>query len=150
MFAVDFNGNSLASELLEVYACGLPRDFDPPVYVASDQSSITIRWDEPRIDGGCPIYDYLVERDEDGSGLNGWTEVNPIETYPRNDPHIYLFQCTSFPDASLLGSSFLFRITARNIQGAVVSLNSAKLYLASVPSKPLGAPVSDASQTNSQ
>lgn len=100
-------------------------------------------------DGGCPIYDYLVERDADGSG-NTWTEVNPIETYPRNDPHIYQFQCTMFPDASEAGSAFLFRITARNIQGTVVSLTSAKLYLASVPSKPVSAPISDPSKTNSQ
>jgi hypothetical protein len=114
VFSVDFNGASTPSELLEVYACGLPRSFAPPVYVASDQTSITIRWEEPLTDGGCQIYDYLVERDEDGSGQS-WTEVNPISSYPRNDPHIYQFQCTMFQLTSQPGDSFLFRITATNI-----------------------------------
>lgn len=42
VFAVDFNGPSLPSETIEVYACGKPRQFAPPTYVVSDRESITI------------------------------------------------------------------------------------------------------------
>lgn len=38
----------------------------PPRYVWSTQTSITIEWDEPADDGGCPILDYAVYRDEAG------------------------------------------------------------------------------------
>ena len=78
VFAVDFNGLSDPSPIVEVYACGLPRDFGPPIYVASNQNSITITWDSPKRDGGCPIFDYKIERDEDGTGELSWTEVNPF------------------------------------------------------------------------
>jgi len=59
-FAVDFNDQSEPSEIFEVYACGLPRYFDPPSYVWSTQTTITIKWDAPKVDGGCPIFDYEV------------------------------------------------------------------------------------------
>jgi hypothetical protein len=85
--ATDFNGDSLPSEILEVYACGLPRNFVEPTYVWSTQTSIQIQWNQPLNDGGCPVYDYRVERDSDATGLS-WSEVNPIESYPRNDPYI--------------------------------------------------------------
>lgn len=35
VFAVDFNDQSASSDILEVYACGLPRYFDSPSYVWS-------------------------------------------------------------------------------------------------------------------
>jgi hypothetical protein len=35
---------------------------------ASTQTTITIGWHYDGNDGGCQIHDYLVERDEDGSG----------------------------------------------------------------------------------
>ena len=35
VFAVDFNGLSMASSLVEAYACGLPTQWSPPYYVSS-------------------------------------------------------------------------------------------------------------------
>jgi hypothetical protein len=93
---------SEASTILEVYACGLPRYFDRPRYVRSDQTTITIEWDAPKSDGGCPIYDYMVERDEDGTGTT-WTEVNPFGQYPRNDPFMFQFTCDIFPTNVVTG-----------------------------------------------
>lgn len=60
VFAIDFNGLSEASEVVEIYACALPRYFDRPRYVWSTQTTITIEWDAPLQDGGCPIFDYKV------------------------------------------------------------------------------------------
>jgi len=78
----------------------------------------------PALDGGCPIFDYSVERDADGSG-QVWTEVNPLGTYPRNDPNLLEFTCDRFPAEAQVGQPFLFRVIAFNTQGSVTSLNSA-------------------------
>lgn len=102
----------MPSEIYEVYACGLPRDFAPPTYVDSTQTTISIEWQTPTIDGGCPIYDYRVER-SDVSGLL-WTEVNPGETYPREDPYIKEFTCELFPVDVQIGDTFLFRVIGFN------------------------------------
>jgi hypothetical protein len=112
--AVDFNDKSEPSDILEVYACGLPRYFDPPTYDWSTQTTITIKWNAPKVDGGCPIYDYEVQRDEDGTGVT-WTEVNPSDSYPRNDPFIQEFECDTFPVDALIGDSFVFRVIGYNI-----------------------------------
>lgn len=143
VFAVDFNGFSDSSEIFEIYACGLPRDFGVPRYVASDQLTITLEWDTPSQDGGCPIYDYSVERDLDGTGQGPWTEVNPLGTYPRDDPYLTQHTCDMFPPGTPIGSPFVFRVTAFNTQGSVQSIVSAQMFLASVPDKPDNAPTSD-------
>lgn len=57
-YAFNFNGASVSSEIFEIYACGLPKYFEAPRYVWSTQTTITIEWDTPKVDGGCPIYDY--------------------------------------------------------------------------------------------
>jgi hypothetical protein len=75
-YSHNFNGKSEASDEFTIIACGLPRFMGAPRYVISTQTSITIEWDAPEDDGGCPVNDYMIERDEDGSGLV-WTEVNP-------------------------------------------------------------------------
>lgn len=101
------------------------------------------------IDGGCPIFDYLVQRDEDGTGQI-WTEVNPDALYPhsRNDSYVREFVCDMFPATAVAGDPFLFRVIARNTQGTVTSVESAVMYLASVPDKPAQPPTSDASVTS--
>jgi hypothetical protein len=113
VFAQDFNGASEPSSILEAYACGLPKYFSEPRYVWSTQTSIAITWDPPRIDGGCPVSDYRVERDSDGTGAT-WTEVNPVELYPRNDPFIDSFNCELFPEDAQVGDLFRFRVIAFN------------------------------------
>ena len=67
-FAYNFNGKSLPSSSFAIYACGLPRDMAPPTYVISTKTSITIEWAPPTVNGGCPIFDFSVLRDADGTG----------------------------------------------------------------------------------
>jgi hypothetical protein len=68
--------------------------------------------------------------------------------YQRNNTYINELKCEIFPSGAKIGDAFLFRVTAYNIQGSVTSVASAKMYLASVPSKPKSAPVSDATITS--
>lgn len=147
VLAVDFNGRSEPSSEYQIYACGLPRFMSPPQYVDSSQNTITISWRAPKIDGGCPVYDYQVERDADGTGAS-WTEVNPISSYPRNDPYVFQFTCELFPLAATIGDPFVFRVIAFNTQGSLASDASAIMYLASVPDQPTNSPVSDAQVTS--
>jgi hypothetical protein len=146
VFAFNFNGKSLPSSSYEIYACGLPKDMAPPTYVMSTQTSITIQWTPPSFDGGCTIFDFSVLRDKDGTGTV-WTEVNPMGSFPRDDPHVTTFTCETFPATVNTGDIFLFKIVAFNIQGSVTSLPSSPMYLASVPDAPSNAPTSDSSVT---
>lgn len=146
VFAYSFNGKSLPSTSFDIYACGLPKDMAPPTYVISTQTSIAIEWTLPSVNGGCPIYDFSVLRDEDGSGLV-WTEVNPAGQHPRDDPNVNSFTCETFPATSNIGDTFRFKIVAYNIQGSVTSMISSPMILASVPNAPTTAPASDTSVT---
>lgn len=53
-----------------------------------------------------------------------------------------------FPNTTVVGDQFRFRIVAFNIQGNVTSLASDPMTLASVPDTPTIGPTNDASLTN--
>ena len=72
-----------------------------------------------------------------------WTEVNPLGSYPRNDPNQSEFTCDIFPEGASIGQQFVFRVIGYNIQGQVISSVSDIMFLASVPDKPSKAPESD-------
>jgi hypothetical protein len=116
-YSYNFNGPSLPSSYFSVFACGVPRNFNEPVYFESSETFITIRWEAPLDNGGCSINDYEVQRDADGTGAGPWTEVNPKESYQRFDPFQNTFKCTTFPVGTKSGDSFKFRIIAYNLQG---------------------------------
>lgn len=130
---------------MTVLACGLPRSMDLATYVTSTQTTITLKWAPPIDDGGCPVEDYAVYRDPDGTGVGTWTLVNPLV---RHDPSLLEFTCSSFPVAAVPGSHFVFKITASNRQGSVDSVLSAPMILAGVPATPSAAPTSDATITD--
>jgi hypothetical protein len=87
-----------------------------PKYVASDKTSITIEWQAPSYQGGCPVYDYAVYRDDKGAESQ-WENVNPPTSYVRNDPYNFKFACIIFPADSTIGDTYKFKIVATNIQG---------------------------------
>lgn len=118
-----------------------------PTYVASDKTSITIAWTPPSYQGGCPVTDYEVQRDDKGAE-SVWEAVNPQPPYIRNDPYTFTFKCTIFPATAAVGDVYKFRIVATNVQGTTTSIVSRPMTLASVPGTPAAAPVSDASVTN--
>lgn len=57
-----------------------------PTFLTSTETSISIEWNAPLFDGGCPVYDYGVYRDQDGTGTSTFDNVNPSSSYIRNDP----------------------------------------------------------------
>lgn len=147
VFAVNFNGKSDPSSELTVYACGVPTGMAEPVYVASDKTSITLKWQPPSYVGGCPIDDYEVQRDDKGAE-SVWTEVNPAPTYIRQDPTTLEFTCVIFPVDAAIGDHYKFRIVASNVQGSVTSVVSRPMTLAAIPGSPSAGPASDAATTN--
>jgi hypothetical protein len=118
---------------------------DLATYVTSTQTTITLKWTPPTDDGGCPVEDYAVYRDPDGTGVGTWTLVNPLV---RHDPSLLEFTCSSFPVTAVPGAHFVFKITASNRQGSVDSVLSAPMILAGVPATPSAAPTSDAAVTD--
>ena len=58
------------------------------------------------------------------------------------------FECTTFPDGTVSGDLFKFRLIAYNLQGSVTSAYSRAIPLASVPAKPANPPSFDISETN--
>ena len=64
------------------------------------------------------MQDYVVYRDEDGSGVGPWTIVNALN---RGDPTLFEFECSTLPASAALGDYFMFKIEAFNRQGSVQS-----------------------------
>jgi titin len=146
VFAVNFNGrSSQPGGTVAILACGLPRLLDIPVRVTSTRASITLRWEPPLEDGGCPVQDYAVYRDA-GAGAPG-TLVNQLA---RGDPGLLQFECTELPAGAAPGAEYQFRIEASNRQGSVLSGLSAPMLLAGAPAAPPAAPASDPLQTSAQ
>jgi len=77
--AVNFNGDSVYSDVLETYACISPTAPGQPTWITSTSTSISLSWTGAVDDGGCPIIEYRLYRDAgDGSG-NATTEVHQAE-----------------------------------------------------------------------
>ena len=147
VYSHNFNGPSLASDILGAYACGRPSGFDAPIAISTTSKSIYISWNAPKNDGGCSIKDYAVYRDNDGTGTK-YTEVNPSSSYTRNDPFTTVFNVTTLPTGATAGDKFMFKIESFNRQTSFNSSVSALILLASVPGTPSTAPQVVKTETN--
>jgi hypothetical protein len=78
--AENFNGFGAMSDIITHWTCLPPSKLDPVEKVYSTSSSMMVRWQAPKDDGGCPILSYALFRD------NGVTEIPSIEVNAANDP----------------------------------------------------------------
>lgn len=75
---MNFNGKSLLeSDVFDFNACNVPSSFDAPSKLTSTTSSITVGWNRPVDDGGCPLIGFAVFMD-DGNGNDINNEVNSV------------------------------------------------------------------------
>lgn len=76
VIAYNFNGPSEASDIATFPVCGNPSGMAKPTKVIASTvtPSITVQWDEPSSNGGCPITGYVVYVD-DGAG-GSFVEAN--------------------------------------------------------------------------
>ena len=58
--AINYNGLSLLSDEVSSLACLAPTNMPTPYLISSTTSSITVGWEPPMSDGGCPIYTYAL------------------------------------------------------------------------------------------
>ncbi len=89
---------------------------DPVVKVLSTGSSMIVRWNAPKDDGGCPITGYALFRD------NGITEIPNIEVNAVNDPLVRNIPTLRQVEVALnnadLGKRYKYEIRAYNSEGS--------------------------------
>jgi hypothetical protein len=135
---LNFNGKSTVSPTFDFNACVAPSNISAPFLIEATVNRITIGFEEPINNGGCPLTGFAVFRD-DGNNGPVETEVN-IDNDPaiRSNPILRRIAVTSFPSSSE-GLYFRFKIRAYNREGFVDS-TFLKVLNAGRPSTPTSAP----------
>ncbi|KTG32988.1 hypothetical protein cypCar_00006994, partial [Cyprinus carpio] len=83
----------------------------PVEIVESSLSVIAFKWRPPKDDGGCPVTNYNLERQQ--LGRNTWTKIGDIPGQP------------SYRDTNLdRGRKYCYRIRAKNVEGFSESLTT--------------------------
>ena len=125
------------SDITVMYTCTPPSQLASPRFVSTTSTSMTISWDAPLNDGGCPITGYAVFRDD------GSTEVPNIEVNQNNDPSVrdipVLRQVTAQLSATDIGKKFKYEIRAYNREGFVAAQSVCFLF-AIIPPTPTNSP----------
>lgn len=108
------NGEGPASDPMITYACQAPSVIPAPVRITSTVSSMTLKWQHPKDDGGCLITSYAVFRN-DGAGGPINIEANAVnDANVRNRPTLDTLMITNFPVGSSTGLTFSFKVVAYN------------------------------------
>ena len=80
--AINFNGESVLSDTLEVYACNFPAQPGRPERVSGTKTSLLLGWIGVEDNGGCPITSYRLYRDNGDAGSIS-IEVDPDDVRDR-------------------------------------------------------------------
>jgi hypothetical protein len=138
--AVDFNGEGAISTSVTLSSCVVPSGVLPPSLFVQTENSITLRWQHPDDDGGCPVSNYKIYRDDGADGAIT-TLVTTAEPY--------LFEHTVTLDSSLTGLSLRFTLEAINSEGSTLNSGYLSALVAQVPTTPAAGPARVASTRHS-
>ena len=142
LMALNFNGPGVASSTLDVYFCSPPSGLLPPTLLSSTQTSLTLQWSPPTDDGGCPVLEYTLTRD-DGSGPSAPIDVIVDPTDFQGEPSLREHTVTFSPaDTS---KSFKFQIAATAV--SVVTSESVTFVVTAKPDAPTSALTESIAQT---
>jgi hypothetical protein len=146
--ALNFNGASPLSEEYTFNACLPPAGQPAPYRIDTTTSTVTLGWDEPLDDGGCPITGFAVFRDEADQSIPSVEVNSAADAGVRAIPTLRQLIVTSLPSGSE-GQYVRFSVRAFNREGEVDSLAPASILFAAIPSKPPSPPALDSSWSNS-
>lgn len=138
---VDLNNHESYSDILQVWTCELPSQPGTPFWIESTETSIEIRWSEPQDDGGCPITEYKIFRND---GVQVMTDQS------AGLPYLNQIVVTEFPHNSV-GQRFSFTVkvfTDYAIEG-IQSDESESIILADLPDRPVSAPTRNVATSSS-
>lgn len=129
--AINYNGDGLLSAPVGFNACLPPSTAPAPLRSATTTSSMTITWQNPTSDGGCPLLGFAVFIDD---GISGdFVEVHSSQV--RNIPGLHDLVITETFGPANIGLSFRVKVLSYNMEGETFS-DTASIILADVPQAP--------------
>ncbi|XP_039503266.1 immunoglobulin-like and fibronectin type III domain-containing protein 1 [Pimephales promelas] len=113
-----FGSIEALSSLIVLDKPGPPRG---PLEVNESTSAVLeLKWNPPKDDGGSPVTNYIIERQQ--VGQNTWKKIGDISTN-----HL------TFRDRSVsLGKRYIYRIYAENLEGISEAMESEKIMAGSL------------------
>ena len=141
--AINFNGASSPSSELEVTYCNAPTGLAAPTLLSSTNTTLTLQWTAPEDDGGCPVTQYLLYRD-DGTGSPANIDIVIDQSTFLNEPSLREHQI-NFTDSDK-GTSFRFQLVATAVSS--VTSEEVAFVVAAIPDTPTTAPTSDPDDTS--
>ena len=130
--AVDEDSWSDFSDVLYALVSSVPSPPDSPSLISATADSITLQFYESADGGGSKILEYELEVDQ---GVQG-TSFSKVESYDGTSLQHTLSTDPVTGDGILSGTTYTFRVRARNIVGFSVYSNEARYVISSPPEKP--------------
>lgn len=147
--ALNFNGISEMSQVFTFRACLPPSSLSAPFRVDSTTTSITLGWNAPLDDGGCPITGFEVFRD---AGTQGTPTIVVSPPSAAAAPTLRSLVVDLTPagtaDDVPVGNFVRFSVRATSLGGSADSSSYAAIMFAAVPGVPPAAPILRASTSS--
>lgn len=128
--AVNFNGEGDKSPVELLQTCTTPSLIEPPVITFISTNLVSVLWDKPENDGGCPITSYHLYYNQ-GSLINVFQEIDSLAV--SNQPFLNAHDIDT--STWTAGLRYKLKVGVENHVDLRVS-DSVEFLLASVPSKP--------------
>ena len=139
--AVNYNGAGEASDPADFIICLPPSQFSPPTMPGVTKTEMTLEWQSPVADGGCPVSSFYLYADDGAGGPFAEIDSADVRDLPALRSHTLTFAGTETSKA------FRFYLVAENAVGSVQS-DPVSFVLAAVPDKPTTRPVLNLQQTS--